>query len=63
MSAPPPQFPSPEWDSVTGAVKDLIKDMLTLDQNKRVSADKVLVHPWITVGWECGIPFRTKLSK
>lgn len=40
-------YPSPEWDSVTPAAKELINKMLTLDQNKRLTAEEVLKHPWI----------------
>ena len=44
-----PQYPSPEWDSVTAAAKELIDRMLTLDQNKRITAEEALKHPWINV--------------
>ena len=44
-----PQYPSPEWDSVTTAAKELIDKMLTLDQNKRITAEEALKHPWINV--------------
>ena len=43
------QYPSPEWDSVTPEAKKLIDKMLTLDQNKRITAEKALEHPWIQV--------------
>lgn len=43
------QYPSPEWDSVTTAAKELIDKMLTLDQNKRITAKEALEHPWINV--------------
>lgn len=41
------EYPSPEWDSVTTAAKELIDKMLTLDQNKRITAEEALKHPWI----------------
>ncbi|XP_065887189.1 calcium/calmodulin-dependent protein kinase type II subunit alpha-like [Dysidea avara] len=40
-------FPSPEWDSVTSEAKQLIRGMLTLDQDARLTAEQVLKHPWI----------------
>lgn len=41
------EYPSPEWDSVTPAAKELIDKMLILDQNKRITAKDALEHPWI----------------
>lgn len=40
-------YPSPEWDTVTIDAKDLIDGMLTIDQDKRFTADHILAHPWI----------------
>ena len=47
------QFPSPEWDSVTEEAKDLIKKMLTVDQNKRINVSDALKHSWILVSCYC----------
>ncbi len=44
-----PQFPSPEWDTVTPEAKDLINKMLTINPSKRITAAEVLKHPWISV--------------
>lgn len=41
------EFPSPEWDSVTSAAKDLIRKMLDPQPDKRLTAEGVLQHPWI----------------
>jgi len=41
-------FPSPDWDNITPAAKDMIKSMLTFDQNKRPSAATVLDHVWLS---------------
>ena len=43
------QYPSPEWDSVTMSVKELINSMLTLNQNSRITAKEALDHPWVKV--------------
>lgn len=43
------QYPSPEWDTVTASAKELINAMLTMDQNKRLTAESALKHPWIQV--------------
>jgi len=44
-----PQFPSPEWDTVTPEAKDLINKMLTINPAKRITAAEALKHPWISV--------------
>jgi len=41
------RFPSPYWDYVSDQAKDLIKNLLQLDANKRFSARQVLQHKWI----------------
>ena len=45
----PPQYPSPEWDTVTDEAKDLINRMLSIDGQKRITAVEALKHPWIVV--------------
>ena len=44
-----PQYPSPEWDTVTPSAREFINSMLTLDQDKRMMAENALKHPWIRV--------------
>ena len=41
------RFPSPYWDYVSEQAKDLIKNLLQLDPNKRYSAQQVLKHKWV----------------
>ena len=48
-----PQFPSPEWDTVSHDAKGLIKMMLEIDPSHRVTADDALKHPWIAVSCVC----------
>jgi serine/threonine protein kinase len=38
------------WDQVSDDAKDLIKKMLIVDPDKRLSADQALRHPWFLVG-------------
>jgi len=40
-------FADPVWANVTASAKDFITQLLTLDQNKRPSAEQALNHPWI----------------
>ena len=42
----PVGFPSPWWDSVSGSAKDLIRKMLTIDTNARLTVAQCLQHPW-----------------
>ena len=41
-------FDDEKWDEISGDAKDLIKNLLIKDMNKRFSAKKALSHPWIT---------------
>jgi len=41
-------FNDPIWKSASDQCKDFISQLLTLDQNKRPSAEKALQHPWLT---------------
>eukprot|EP00595_Chromulina_sp_UTEXLB2642_P001831 CAMPEP_0196763366 /NCGR_PEP_ID=MMETSP1095-20130614/3963_1 /TAXON_ID=96789 ORGANISM="Chromulina nebulosa, Strain UTEXLB2642" /NCGR_SAMPLE_ID=MMETSP1095 /ASSEMBLY_ACC=CAM_ASM_000446 /LENGTH=370 /DNA_ID=CAMNT_0042116413 /DNA_START=50 /DNA_END=1162 /DNA_ORIENTATION=- len=36
------------WSNVSEAAKDLIRGLLTIDETRRLTADQVLDHPWIT---------------
>uniref|UniRef100_A0A2N9GMY3 Protein kinase domain-containing protein n=1 Tax=Fagus sylvatica TaxID=28930 RepID=A0A2N9GMY3_FAGSY len=44
------RFPARAFQSVSPAVKDLLRRMLCKDVSRRFSADQVLRHPWITSG-------------
>lgn len=48
-----PQFPSPEWDTVTPEAKNLINQMLTINPAKRITAHEALKHPWVCVSAVC----------
>ncbi|GLI80486.1 serine/threonine protein kinase [Penicillium ochrochloron] len=41
-------YPSPYWDSVGDPALDLIDKMLTVDDEKRITVDECLEHPWLT---------------
>lgn len=41
-------YPSPYWDSVGDQALDLIDRMLTVDDEKRITIDECLEHPWTT---------------
>lgn len=38
-----------QWESVSEAAKDLVRRMLTLDPNKRITIQDVLNHRWLKV--------------
>lgn len=41
------EFPSPFWDDVSEQAKDLIRSILVIDPKKRLTAEQILMHPWI----------------
>jgi calcium/calmodulin-dependent protein kinase I len=41
-------FPSPYWDNVSEEAKDLIRKLLVIDSDKRLSAEQILQHPWLS---------------
>ncbi|KAK0400256.1 hypothetical protein QR680_003425 [Steinernema hermaphroditum] len=41
-------FPSPEWDKVSEAAKDLIRKLLKTDPSERFTIEQVMQHKWIT---------------
>jgi serine/threonine protein kinase len=38
---------SDPWPNISGAAKDLLKKLLTVDPDRRISAKEALKHPWI----------------
>lgn len=42
------QFASPYWSKISQHAKNLIKCMLTVDPEKRYTAEQVFTHPWTT---------------
>lgn len=43
-------FPSPYWDSVSEQAKDLIRKMLQVNPDERITAPEALRHDWIAQG-------------
>uniref|UniRef100_A0A915K354 non-specific serine/threonine protein kinase n=1 Tax=Romanomermis culicivorax TaxID=13658 RepID=A0A915K354_ROMCU len=41
------KFPSPSWDVVSDEAKELIKGLLKVVPNERLSISEVIHHPWI----------------
>jgi len=41
-------FPSPAWDSISLAAKDLIASLLLTDPGSRLTAERALEHPWLS---------------
>lgn len=44
------EFPDTEWASISKEAKDLINGLLVKQANQRLSAECVLLHPWINPG-------------
>lgn len=42
------EFPSPYWDTVSDEAKDLIKKLLLIDTDRRLTAEQILRHPWLS---------------
>lgn len=40
-------FPDPYWTNISPQAKDLVQKLLVVDPNKRLTADQILVHPWM----------------
>lgn len=54
-------FPDPYWTNVTDSAKDLIKGLMCVDRDKRLTAAQVLEHPWIcgvSHLWQCAAGLR-----
>ena len=41
------EFPSPYWDDVSEAAKELVRKLLHVDPKKRMTAAELLVDPWV----------------
>ncbi|KAI8369128.1 kinase-like domain-containing protein, partial [Choanephora cucurbitarum] len=41
-------FLSPWWDPISPAAKDLIRNLLTVDPEKRYTIEEFFQHPWVT---------------
>jgi len=44
------EFPSNDWDKISGNAKDFIKLLLVADPTKRLTAELALKHPWLLSG-------------
>ncbi|KAI8813765.1 kinase-like domain-containing protein [Cladochytrium replicatum] len=42
-------FGSPWWDPISEGAKDLVRRMLTVDPEARITADQALEHPWMQI--------------
>lgn len=45
-------FPESFWSGVSESAKDLIRQMMCIDPNKRLSMTSVLEHPWLATDHE-----------
>ena len=39
---------SETWQAVSSEAKDLVRNLLQVDQNKRFNCKQVLAHPWFS---------------
>eukprot|EP01116_Phalansterium_solitarium_P011879 TRINITY_DN27712_c0_g1_i1.p1 TRINITY_DN27712_c0_g1~~TRINITY_DN27712_c0_g1_i1.p1 ORF type:complete len:580 (-),score=226.98 TRINITY_DN27712_c0_g1_i1:49-1788(-) len=42
------RFDSDAWHSVSDAAQDLVRGLMTVDASKRLTAEQVYAHPWLT---------------
>ncbi|KFW86568.1 Calcium/calmodulin-dependent protein kinase type IV, partial [Manacus vitellinus] len=42
------EFVSPWWDEVSPNAKDLVRKLIVLDPQKRLTVSQALEHPWVT---------------
>ena len=54
------EFHEPYWDNISEDAKDLIKKLLVSDPKKRLSAEEILKHPWITQNTYSSKPLQFK---
>jgi calcium/calmodulin-dependent protein kinase I len=40
-------FPSPYWDDISDSAKNLIKQLLVVEPESRLTPDEILSHPWV----------------
>ena len=43
------RFDGPEWIGVSDEAKQFVKDLLVVDQSKRLSAVEAINHPWFSI--------------
>ncbi|XP_066927972.1 MAP kinase-activated protein kinase 5-like [Clytia hemisphaerica] len=43
-------FPAPEWSKVSDLAKDVVKRMLVISPNERITVGEMLHHPWVDSG-------------
>ena len=41
-------FPEREWADISEEAKDLIRSLLVKDASRRLSAESILTHPWMS---------------
>lgn len=41
------EFPAPSWDNISADAKNIIKALLVVDPNQRMTPDELLRHPWV----------------
>ena len=43
-------FPAPEWSKVSDLAKDVVKRMLVISPNERITIPDLVQHPWLNGG-------------
>ena len=41
-------FPAPEWSKVSDLAKDVVKKMLVISPNERITIPDLVQHPWLS---------------
>lgn len=43
------KFDEDDWSKVSDEARNLVKDLLTIDNEKRIRADQIINHPWMVI--------------
>jgi|LauGreDrversion2_5_1035112.scaffolds.fasta_scaffold43269_1 serine/threonine protein kinase len=45
-------FPSPWWDDISAEAKSMVRGLMTVDYERRLTAEDAARHEWLSTSWE-----------